>query len=236
MILGGHLIEQAILVELYFTFALYWFAHCMAVRRLSALSISISRTRFRTNARKLNLPFLPTLTQPAQFLAATMTSEADPTHIHTTRAPDGGSAEYSERTLGGEGVEKRINKHSGHNLERLIKEGNLVEAGEQGLLSSASSVATEQKRSPLMEPIQQGAEDQGDVTAQGGGVMESLGVSGGVAGQGGRDREDLREVEGLSGEDDKYLYLQRGFTSEIFKIEIQNIPKYIGYTVRITIV
>ena len=40
---------------------------------------------------------------------------------------------------------------------------------------------------------------------------------------------------GQSGSDegDKYLYLRRGFTSEIFKIEIQNIPKYIGYTVRI---
>jgi tRNA (uracil-5-)-methyltransferase len=35
--------------------------------------------------------------------------------------------------------------------------------------------------------------------------------------------------EGVSGEGDKYQYLQRGFTSEIFKIEIQNIPKYIGY-------
>ena len=38
--------------------------------------------------------------------------------------------------------------------------------------------------------------------------------------------------EGVSGEGEKYPYLQRGFTSEIFKIEIQNIPKYIGYTVR----
>ena len=39
-------------------------------------------------------------------------------------------------------------------------------------------------------------------------------------------------VEGGCGDGDRYLYLQRGFTSEIFKIEIQNIPKYIGYTVR----
>lgn len=37
------------------------------------------------------------------------------------------------------------------------------------------------------------------------------------------------------GGDDKYLYMQRGFTSEIFKIEIRNIPKYISYSVRITI-
>lgn len=39
--------------------------------------------------------------------------------------------------------------------------------------------------------------------------------------------------DGVSGDDgDKYLYVQRGFTSELFKIEIQNIPKYIGYNVR----
>lgn len=40
--------------------------------------------------------------------------------------------------------------------------------------------------------------------------------------------------EGISdGGDDKYLYMQRGFTSEIFKIEIRNIPKYISYSVRV---
>ena len=57
-----------------------------------------------------------------------------------------------------------------------------------------------------------------------------LGESGDEAGKG----EVERNVnEGPSGDImDKYLYAQRGFTSEIFKIEIQNIPKYIGYNVR----
>lgn len=40
---------------------------------------------------------------------------------------------------------------------------------------------------------------------------------------------------GGGGGDDKYLYMQRGFTSEIFKIEIRNIPKYISYSVRVII-
>lgn len=56
------------------------------------------------------------------------------------------------------------------------------------------------------------------------GVGEGVESEGGGGGDGGED---------VSGEGDKYQYLQRGFTSEIFKIEIQNIPKYIGYGVRI---
>lgn len=61
--------------------------------------------------------------------------------------------------------------------------------------------------------------------------------------------QDLKKEEGLAepprdlaggggtgdGGDDKYLYMQRGFTSEIFKIEIRNIPKYISYSVRVLI-
>ena len=41
-------------------------------------------------------------------------------------------------------------------------------------------------------------------------------------------------VEGKSGDstDERYSYMQRGFTSEIFKIEINNIPQYVGYQVR----
>lgn len=31
--------------------------------------------------------------------------------------------------------------------------------------------------------------------------------------------------------DERYRYIKRGFTSEIYKIEIRNIPKYMGYTV-----
>ena len=39
---------------------------------------------------------------------------------------------------------------------------------------------------------------------------------------------------GKSGDstDDRYSYMQRGFTSEIFKIEINNIPQHVGYQVR----
>lgn len=44
---------------------------------------------------------------------------------------------------------------------------------------------------------------------------------------------DLKGQGGIDGGgDDKYLYMQRGFTSEIFKIEIRNIPKYFSYSVR----
>lgn len=31
--------------------------------------------------------------------------------------------------------------------------------------------------------------------------------------------------------DERYRYIKRGFTSEIYKIEIRNLPKYMGYTV-----
>ena len=31
--------------------------------------------------------------------------------------------------------------------------------------------------------------------------------------------------------DERYSYIRRGFTSEIFKVEIRNLPKYMGYTV-----
>lgn len=31
--------------------------------------------------------------------------------------------------------------------------------------------------------------------------------------------------------EEKFCYTRRGFTSEVFKIEIQNIPKYMGYVV-----
>ena len=51
--------------------------------------------------------------------------------------------------------------------------------------------------------------------------------------EGGKSEGQGDSGEGVSGEEgEKYPYLQRGFTSEIFKIEIQNIPKYIGYSVR----
>ncbi|CAI8035424.1 tRNA (uracil-5-)-methyltransferase homolog A [Geodia barretti] len=62
-----------------------------------------------------------------------------------------------------------------------------------------------------------GVEEENEEVGQGEGVRSEVGEGGGDGG------------EGVSGEEDKYQYLQRGFTSEIFKIEIQNIPKYIGY-------
>lgn len=46
-----------------------------------------------------------------------------------------------------------------------------------------------------------------------------------------RDLTGQGEID--SGGDNKYLYMQRGFTSEIFKIEIRNIPKYFSYSVRV---
>ena len=64
-----------------------------------------------------------------------------------------------------------------------------------------------------------GVEEENEEVGQGEGVRSEVGEGEGDGG------------EGVSGEEDKYQYLQRGFTSEIFKIEIQNIPKYIGYGV-----
>ena len=64
-----------------------------------------------------------------------------------------------------------------------------------------------------------GVEEENEEVGPGEGVRSEVGEGEGDSG------------EGVSGEGDKYQYLQRGFTSEIFKIEIQNIPKYIGYGV-----
>ena len=35
----------------------------------------------------------------------------------------------------------------------------------------------------------------------------------------------------LDAGDERYLYMQRGFTTEIYKIEISNMPRHVGYKV-----
>ena len=46
-------------------------------------------------------------------------------------------------------------------------------------------------------------------------------------------KPESHSVEGKSGDsvEERYSYMQRGFTSEIFKIEINNIPPHVGYQV-----
>ena len=53
------------------------------------------------------------------------------------------------------------------------------------------------------------------------------------------DSQEDSEAEGVctsglehDGKFHKYAYVEQGFTSEIFKIEIENFPKYTGYKVR----
>ena len=180
-------------------------------RKLSSFVLSASR--HQSNIRKLNSPLLPTSTsnvtfthKPVQLLARKMTSEAE------ARAGSNGVV-VSGCTQG------------------KPTEGGSVES--EPPLSSAS-MATDKTQMPKLETIQQDAGKglrgcRGDLSVQEGGVAEG---SREVLGEGGGEEGVACEVREGQSESDKFLYLQRGFTSEIFKIEIQNIPKYIGYTVR----
>lgn len=38
--------------------------------------------------------------------------------------------------------------------------------------------------------------------------------------------------DGAMAMDERYSYIQKGFTTEVYKIEINNLPQYVGYKVR----
>ena len=192
----------------------------------------LSRRRFEVYARtksywttSLRIITNPAATLNLQVFVRPMTSEVD-----SRAAPDKemkeeeGDVRVGEgvQSEGGEGVQ-REGGVSGEGVQRedgVSGEGVQREGGEGGV--SGEGVQREGGVSG------EGVQREGGVSGDSG---EGVQCEGGVSGEG-VQREGGGSGEGVSGEGGKYQYLQRGFTSEIFKIEIENIPKYIGYTVR----
>ena len=197
-------------------------------RKLS--SFVFSAGHHRSNARKLNSPFLSTSAssvnstcKPVLLLAPKMTSEAKPRAL---------SSAASLGTDTGEGHGVVVEGISGC-TQLKPAEGASVES--EPCLSS-DSMATDEKQTLQMETIRQDVVRgcRGELLVQEGSATEESG--GEVLGEEESMEGGSCEVGEGQSESDKFLYMQRGFTSEIFKIEIQNIPKYIGYTVRKTTV
>ena len=70
----------------------------------------------------------------------------------------------------------------------------------------------------------------GEATFEATDLIPSLGSDGKESGPSAVRDGETCAADALSS-DERYSYIRRGFTSEIFKIEIRNLPKYMGYTV-----
>ena len=193
------------------------------VRRLSALALTANRPLLRAKAWKPNTLFHP---KPAyslnyKLVVARMASEVKGLSNALVEDDAAGSSTCKEELL-------TDLMQQGRTDAPLEGQGEGAEGMEQG--AKGMEQGAEREEMP-------GGEGK---RISGGEGKDMPGGSGVEGGQGGIEG-DASEPEGgrsqsggqsQSDVDDKYQYLQRGFTSEIFKIEIQNIPKYIGYTVR----